>query len=89
MVCELHVVKWYSLCKHKCDCLIYVLADHSFPLQVNWPKLITPRWATEAYQDTMSRVFKDKVVGGIVARHDRSVSGVRMSQMEEGKKRIQ
>ena len=43
----------------------------------------------EAYQDTMSRVFKDKVVGGIVARHDRSVSGVRMSQMEEGKKRIQ
>ena len=56
--------------------------------QVNWPKLNPPRWATEAYHDTLSRVFKDKVVGGIVARHDRSVSGVRMSQMEEGKKRI-
>ena len=69
--------------------LLKVLADHSFPSQVNWPKLNTPRWATEAYQDTMSRVFKDKVVGGIVARHDRSVSGARMSQMEEGKKRIQ
>ena len=37
----------------------------------------------------MDKVFKDKLIGGAVARHERGLSGIRLSHMEEGKKRVQ
>ena len=56
--------------------------------QVNWPKLNTPRWAQEGYQETMGSVLKDKVIGNFVPR-ERGASNVRLGHLEEGKKRIQ
>jgi hypothetical protein len=56
---------------------------------VNWPKLNPRPWATEGYQDTIQKVRKDKVIGGFVARHDRTLSTVRYTNAEEGKKRIE
>ncbi|KAL9131502.1 MAG: hypothetical protein Q9217_000581 [Psora testacea] len=58
-------------------------------LYVNWPKLNTPRWAIEGFQETMSRVFKDPLIGGFMARHERGLSNTRLGHLEEGKKRIQ
>ena len=58
-------------------------------LQVNWPKLNTPRWASEGYQKTMGAVQTDKVLGPFVTRHERGASNARVSLLEEGKKRIQ
>lgn len=57
--------------------------------QVNWPKLNTPRWAQEGYQDTMGSVLQDKVIGPFVSRHERGMSNTRLGHLEEGKKRIQ
>ncbi|KAF2148698.1 hypothetical protein K461DRAFT_324192 [Myriangium duriaei CBS 260.36] len=59
------------------------------PLYVNWPKLNTPIWATEAYQTTLDRVSKDPLVGALVAEHKRGRSDARVGYMEEGKKRIE
>lgn len=56
--------------------------------QVNWPKLNTPRWAQEGYQETMGSVMKDKIIGNFVPRQ-RGASNVRLGHLEEGKKRIQ
>ena len=56
--------------------------------QVNWPKLNTPRWAQEGYQETMGSAMKDKVIGSFVPR-ERGASNVRLGHLEEGKKRIQ
>ncbi|KAI4197765.1 MAG: hypothetical protein LQ346_002925 [Caloplaca aetnensis] len=58
-------------------------------LYVNWPKLNTPRWANEGYQETMGAIRKDKFIGPLVARHERGASTARISHLEEGKKRIQ
>ena len=56
---------------------------------MNWPKLNTPRWATEGFQESMRSVLKDPLIGGFVARHERGVSNTRLGHLEEGKKRIQ
>jgi len=56
-------------------------------LYVNWPKLNARPWATEGYNDALSHVRKDKVIGSLVARHDRNLSTVRYANAEEGKKR--
>ena len=58
-------------------------------LQVNWPKLNTPRWAVEGYQETLGAVRKDPLLGQLVTRHERGASTARLSHLEEGKKRIQ
>ncbi|KAL8717561.1 MAG: hypothetical protein Q9225_005210 [Loekoesia sp. 1 TL-2023] len=58
-------------------------------LYVNWPKLNTPKWANEGYQETMGAIRKDKFFGPFVARHERGASNARISHLEEGKKRIQ
>ena len=58
-------------------------------LQVNWPKLNTPRWATEGYQEALGKVRQDAVLGQFVQRHERGASNARLSHLEEGKKRIQ
>ena len=60
----------------------------SASFQVNWPKLNTPRWAQEGYQETMGSVMKDKIVGNFVPRQ-RGASNARLGHLEEGKKRIQ
>ena len=58
--------------------------------QVNWPKLNTPRWAAEGFQETMSRVGKDPLIGSLVSKHERGASNTRLGHLEEGtKKRIQ
>ncbi|WPG97498.1 Hypothetical protein R9X50_00027500 [Acrodontium crateriforme] len=54
-------------------------------LYVNWPKLNTPQWAVEAYQDTLDRAHKDPVIGGLIGS---KVKGdARLGTLEEGKKR--
>ncbi|KAL8921660.1 MAG: hypothetical protein Q9208_005589 [Pyrenodesmia sp. 3 TL-2023] len=58
-------------------------------LYVNWPKLNTPRWANEGYQEMMGAIRKDKLIGPFVSRHERGASTARISHLEEGKKRIQ
>lgn len=50
--------------------------------QVNWPKLNTPPWAVEAYDDVLNKAHKDPVVGPFLGA-GRSDSGY----LEEGKKR--
>lgn len=49
--------------------------------QVNWPKLNTPQWAVEAYQDTLDRVGKDPLVGQFVG----GKGDGRLGSLEEGK----
>ncbi|KAL8635575.1 MAG: hypothetical protein Q9228_006946, partial [Teloschistes exilis] len=46
-------------------------------LYVNWPKLNTPRWANEGYQETMGAIRKDRFIGPLVARHERGASNAR------------
>ncbi|KAK3987074.1 phosphoinositide phosphatase SAC1 [Cladorrhinum sp. PSN332] len=58
-------------------------------LFVNWPKLNPRPWATEGYHETISRVRKDKILGPLVARHERGLSVARYINAEEGKKRIE
>ncbi|KAI0011938.1 putative SAC1 protein [Xylariaceae sp. FL0662B] len=58
-------------------------------LYVNWPKLIPRPWATEGYQEAISKVRKDKLIGPFVARHERGLSTARYLNAEEGKKRIE
>ena len=52
--------------------------------QVNWPKLNTPQWAVEAYQDTLDKVTKDPLLGAFIAGGNRDA---RLGTLEEGKKR--
>lgn len=76
--------------------MLYVSVQSSQPkeftdsasFQVNWPKLNTPRWAQEGYQEAMGSVMKDKIIGNFVPRQ-RGASNVRLGHLEEGKKRIQ
>ncbi|KAI2603782.1 putative SAC1 protein [Hypoxylon fragiforme] len=58
-------------------------------LFVNWPKLNPRPWATEGYQDAITKVRKDKLLGPFVARHERGLSAARYVNAEEGKKRIE
>jgi hypothetical protein len=50
--------------------------------QVNWPKLNTPPWAVETYDDVLNKAHKDPVVGPFLGS-SRSDTGY----LEEGKKR--
>ncbi|KAG9247543.1 SacI homology domain-containing protein [Calycina marina] len=56
-------------------------------LYVNWPKLNPRPWVTEGYNEAISHVRKDKIIGGMIARHDRHLSTARYTNAEEGKKR--
>ncbi|KAJ2893807.1 putative sac1 protein [Zalerion maritima] len=58
-------------------------------LYVNWPKLNPRPYALEGFQDTMTKVRKDKLIGQLVVRHERGQSTARYSNAEEGKKRIE
>jgi phosphatidylinositol 4-phosphatase len=51
---------------------------------------LNPRpWAIEGYQETIGKIRKDKVIGPLVARHERGLSTARYLNAEEGKKRIE
>ncbi|KAK3674854.1 Phosphoinositide phosphatase sac1 [Recurvomyces mirabilis] len=52
-------------------------------ISVNWPKLNTPNWAVEAYEDTLNRVRKDPIVGSFIG--GKNAAG--LGNLEEGKKR--
>lgn len=56
-------------------------------LQVNWPKLNTPPWASEGFQDSMSHARASPLLGTFVKSHERGRSEARVGYMEEGKKR--
>ena len=43
----------------------------------------------EGFQESISNVRKDKVIGSLVTRHDRTLSTARYTNAEEGKKRIE
>lgn len=58
-------------------------------LYVNWPKLNTPPWATEGYQDALIQVKSNPITGPLVSRHERGKSDARPGYLEEGKKRIE
>lgn len=58
-------------------------------LYVNWPKLNPRPWAAEGYRETIGKVRKDKILGPLVARHERGLSVARYINAEEGKKRIE
>ncbi|KAK4974713.1 hypothetical protein LTR28_010280 [Elasticomyces elasticus] len=58
-------------------------------LYVNWPKLNTPPWATEGYQDALDRVGRDHILGPLFGVRNRGKSDVRLGYLEEGKKRIE
>lgn len=64
-------------------------------LYVNWPKLQTPPFAVEGYQEALARAHKDKIVGPLISaatgkeKKARHPSMSRMGFMEEGKKRIE
>ncbi|KAK3720124.1 Phosphoinositide phosphatase sac1 [Vermiconidia calcicola] len=53
-------------------------------LYVNWPRLNTPQFAAEAYQDTLERAHKDPVMGAFLGKGS---SDARLGNLEEGKKR--
>ncbi|KAI9889292.1 MAG: hypothetical protein M1814_005599 [Vezdaea aestivalis] len=58
-------------------------------LYVRWPKLNPLPWALEDYSDALASVRKDKVIGQLINRPDRSASSARLGYLEEGKKRIE
>ncbi|RDL29793.1 Uncharacterized protein BP5553_10658 [Venustampulla echinocandica] len=70
-----------------CWCLSFIYSNGM--LYVNWPKLNPRPWATEGYHETIKNVQKDKVIGPLVARHERGLSTARYTNAEEGKKRIE
>ncbi|QIW97567.1 hypothetical protein AMS68_003085 [Peltaster fructicola] len=51
-------------------------------LYVNWPKLNTPNWVVENFQDTLDKARKDPIIGPMLGRSDS-----RLGYLEEGKKR--
>jgi len=56
--------------------------------KVNWPKLNTPPFATEGYQEALSSARKDPLIGHFVM-DERGRSEGRLGYLEEGKKRIE
>ena len=67
-------------------CGVFV-AGHG-TLYVNWPKLKTPAWALEGYNDGLVRAERDPVVGSWVAGQ-RGGNAANLGGMEEGKKRVE
>ncbi len=53
-------------------------------LQVNWPRLNTPQWAVEVYQDTLERAHKDPIMGTLLGSFAKES---RLGSLEDGKKR--
>ncbi|KAG0645635.1 Recessive suppressor of secretory defect [Hyphodiscus hymeniophilus] len=68
-------------------CLNFIYSNGM--LYVNWPKLNPRPWAMEGYQEAISKVRKDKLIGKLVTRHERGHSTVGLLSAEEGKKRIE
>lgn len=64
-------------------CAVF-MAGHG-TLYVNWPKLKTPSWALDGYNDGLTRAERDPVVGSFVSGR----SHVNIGGMEEGKKRVE
>ena len=65
-------------------------------LYVNWPKLNTPAFAMEGYQDALNRANHDQLIGQFISaagggrdKHARTISTTYAGYMEEGKKRIE
>ncbi|KAF2755037.1 phosphatidylinositol-bisphosphatase [Pseudovirgaria hyperparasitica] len=69
---------------------LYFIWSHG-TLYVNWPKLNTPPWATDSYQEALAHVKSAPVIGGMVNvnKHERGKSDARLGYLEEGKKRIE
>jgi len=53
---------------------------------VNWPKLNTPAYAVEGYQDALNKVGNDPLLGQLVG-HTTARGDGRLAHLEEGKKR--
>ncbi|KAL3427441.1 hypothetical protein PVAG01_00950 [Phlyctema vagabunda] len=70
-----------------CWCLNFIFVNGM--LFVNWPKLNPRPWATEGLSEAIGNVRKDKILGPLVARHERGLSTARYTNAEEGKKRIE
>ncbi|KAI9762822.1 MAG: hypothetical protein M4579_000175 [Chaenotheca gracillima] len=81
---RIFVLVWFAVGLY---CLRFIYT-HGM-LYVNWPKLNPLPWAVEGYNDTISSIRKDKVVGPWVGKRERGVSNARLSHLEEGKKRIE
>ena len=58
-------------------------------LYVNWPKLNTPQYAIEGFNNALIRAQKDPVLGQLVkTKRTRNISRSNVGDMEEGKKRV-
>ncbi|EAT92595.2 hypothetical protein SNOG_01100 [Parastagonospora nodorum SN15] len=69
-------------------CLNFIWSNGT--LYVNWPKLNRLPSQIEAYQEKLSKVSQNPVVGGLVGtKHERGKSDARLLGLEEGKKRIE
>ncbi|KAH9868748.1 hypothetical protein J1614_007820 [Plenodomus biglobosus] len=59
-------------------------------LYVNWPRLNRQPAQIEAFQDTLSKVSHNSVVGPLMGtKHERGKSDARLLGLEEGKKRVE
>ena len=61
-------------------------------LYVNWPKLQTPPFAVDGYQEALARAHKDKIVGPFIAAEigrNKKARHSSVGYMEEGKTRIE
>ncbi|KAF2402721.1 hypothetical protein EJ06DRAFT_505683 [Trichodelitschia bisporula] len=67
---------------------LYFIFTHG-TFYVNWPKLNTPPYAHEGYQEALNNVLQTPVIGPLLSRHERGKSDARLGFMEEGKKRIE
>jgi hypothetical protein len=82
---RIFVLFWFVV---GCWCLNFIYSNGM--LYVSWPKLNPRPWATEGYQEAISNIRKDAVIGPLVARHERGLSTTaRYTNAEEGKKRIE
>ncbi|TVY89501.1 Phosphoinositide phosphatase, partial [Lachnellula willkommii] len=81
---RIFIIFWFAV---GCWSLNFIYSNGM--LYVNWPKLNPRPWATEGYNEAISNVRKDKVIGTLVARHERGLSTARYTNAEEGKKRIE
>jgi hypothetical protein len=79
-----HLEQRHAICKLWATVDGILLLIHK---QVNWPKLNTPPWAIEGYQDALVKVRKHPVVGSFIKGHERGRSTAVIGYMEEGKKR--
>jgi len=57
---------------------------------VNWPRLNRQPAQIEAFQETLSKVTHNAVVGPLLGtKHERGKSDARLLGLEEGKKRLE